>query len=76
MQVYARGSRTSKHSRDHAGLALGDKLQWMGLKATQWSALGVRHGDLLHLTDEDVTKVSLRFPVRDCAKLMNRRWRC
>lgn len=58
MQVYAHGSRSSKHSQDHAGLALGDSLRWMGLKASQWSSWGVKYDDLLHLTDEDVTKVS------------------
>nr|XP_019010716.1 uncharacterized protein I206_04018 [Kwoniella pini CBS 10737]OCF49497.1 hypothetical protein I206_04018 [Kwoniella pini CBS 10737] len=34
LSTYAFGSANSRHSKDHARLALGDKIQWMGLKAT------------------------------------------
>lgn len=59
MQVYAHGSEATRHSIDHHGLSLGDKLNWMGVKASQWTQLGVRYDDLLPLTDQDHTKVSI-----------------
>ena len=63
MQVYAHGSAATKHSVDHVGLALGDRLNWMGVKASQWTQLGVRYGDLLPLTDHDYRKVSDYAPL-------------
>jgi meiotic recombination protein SPO11 len=58
MQVYAKGSKSTTHSHDHAGLALGARLDWMGVKASEWLGLGVKHDDLLMLSDKDVEKVS------------------
>jgi hypothetical protein len=58
MQVYAHGSAATRHSVDHAGLALGDRLNWMGVKASQWTQLGVKYDDLLPLKAQDHSKVS------------------
>lgn len=58
MQVYKNGSRSTKHSRDHAGLALGKRLGWMGVKASEWLGMGVGYNQLLELSDKDVEKVS------------------
>jgi meiotic recombination protein SPO11 len=57
MQVYTNGSRSAKHSRDHTGLALGKKLSWMGVKASEWLEMGVGYDQLLDLSDKDVEKV-------------------
>lgn len=57
MQVYTLGSKATTHSHDHRGLALGRKLNWMGVKASEWSGLGVGYDQLLELTDKDVEKV-------------------
>jgi meiotic recombination protein SPO11 len=58
MQVYALGSKSTTHSHDHEGLALGRRLNWMGVKASEWLGLGVGYDQLLELTDKDVEKVS------------------
>ena len=58
MQVYAHGSASTRHSIDHAGLALGGKLTWMGVKASQWTQIGVKYDDFLPLTEQDYIKVS------------------
>ncbi|TXT07159.1 hypothetical protein VHUM_03329 [Vanrija humicola] len=34
LSVYTHGSRANAHSADHAGLGLGPRLRWMGVKAT------------------------------------------
>jgi meiotic recombination protein SPO11 len=57
MQVYTHGSRSTKHSRDHTGLALGKRLGWMGVKASEWLEMGVGYDQLLDLSDKDFEKV-------------------
>ena len=58
LQVYTFGSKSTTHSYDHNGLALGKRLKWMGVKASEWLELGVGYDQLLELTDKDVEKVS------------------
>jgi meiotic recombination protein SPO11 len=36
LSVYTRGSKATKFSQDHAGLALGERLQWIGVRASEW----------------------------------------
>jgi hypothetical protein len=77
MQVYAKGSKSTTHSYDHANLALGAKLSWMGVKASEWIGLGVRHDDLLMLSDKDVEKVSFSLnTIRKRKGADGRLWRC
>jgi hypothetical protein len=59
MQVYTNGSRNTRYSHEHVNQALGDRLQWMGVKASEWVELGVGYDQLLELSDKDVEKVSL-----------------
>jgi meiotic recombination protein SPO11 len=58
MQVYTLGSKSTTHSHDHKGLVLGRRLNWMGVKASEWLGLGIGYDLLLELTDKDVEKVS------------------
>ena len=37
--MYTYGSRSSRYSADHAGLALGERVRWLGVKTTDWFAL-------------------------------------
>jgi meiotic recombination protein SPO11 len=71
MQVYTLGSKATTHSHDHKGLALGRKLNWMGVKASEWLGLGVGYDQLLELTDKDVEKVCLCYRGAD-----GRLWQC
>lgn len=59
LQVYTLGSKATTHSHDHKGLALGRRLNWMGMKASEWSGLGIGYDQLLELTDKDVEKVCI-----------------
>ena len=36
LSVYTRGSKSTAFSHDHGGLALGDRLKWLGVKASDW----------------------------------------
>jgi len=36
LSVYTYGSKATTYSHDHAGLALGDRLKWLGVKASDW----------------------------------------
>lgn len=35
LSTYKYGSQSSKHSHDHTGLALGDKLEWIGVRVSE-----------------------------------------
>ncbi|WVQ83477.1 hypothetical protein IAT38_005618 [Cryptococcus sp. DSM 104549] len=54
LSTYMYGSLANSHSAEHAGLPLGDRLEWMGLKASDWARLGVDYDDLLPLEKADV----------------------
>ncbi|WWC61622.1 uncharacterized protein I303_104206 [Kwoniella dejecticola CBS 10117] len=54
LSTYTFGSKNSKHSPDHADLALGDKIQWTGLRPTEIKNLGIAYDDLLPLEEADV----------------------
>lgn len=56
MSVYKHGSRANAHSSSHDGLGLGDRLQWLGVKASEWPKLG-RYNDLLPLGERDTQMV-------------------
>nr|XP_031858021.1 uncharacterized protein CI109_006555 [Kwoniella shandongensis]KAA5525093.1 hypothetical protein CI109_006555 [Kwoniella shandongensis] len=54
LSTYTYGSKATAHSFDHAGLALGDRLEWLGVKTTDWKKLGIKHDDLLPLEKPDI----------------------
>ncbi|RXK36814.1 hypothetical protein M231_05898 [Tremella mesenterica] len=56
LSVYTYGSEATRYSVEHADLALGERLQWLGVKASDWISAGVAYDDLLELTDKDVQK--------------------
>jgi meiotic recombination protein SPO11 len=37
LSVYTNGSRATQYSYDHADLALGDRLEWIGVKSSELS---------------------------------------
>lgn len=37
LSVYAHGSKSNRHSTQYSGLALGDRLEFLGVKATEWA---------------------------------------
>nr|ODN90288.1 hypothetical protein L204_05892 [Cryptococcus depauperatus CBS 7855] len=51
---YTYGSKANAYSKDHAGIALGERLQWLGLKASDWGELGISYNDLIPLEKSDV----------------------
>ncbi|KAL1405457.1 endodeoxyribonuclease [Vanrija albida] len=53
LSVYTYGSRNNAHSAHHAGLGLGDRLRWMGLKATDLWRFGA-YDELIELGEKDV----------------------
>ncbi|KAK8858948.1 hypothetical protein IAR55_003179 [Kwoniella newhampshirensis] len=56
LSTYTFGSRATTYSHDHAGLLLGDRLEWLGVRATDWRRLGIKHDDLLPLEKADIHK--------------------
>lgn len=76
MQVYVNGSKSTTHSHDHKDLALGQRLKWMGVKASEWLELGVGYNQLLELSDKDVEKVSPCPTTCVERGAYNRLWRC
>ncbi|BEI79997.1 hypothetical protein CcaverHIS002_0105260 [Cutaneotrichosporon cavernicola] len=52
LSVYTYGSKANRYSEDYLGLALGDRLEYLGVNATEWSSVA-RHGDLLELSVRD-----------------------
>jgi meiotic recombination protein SPO11 len=36
LSVYMYGSESSRFSHDHADVALGDRVEWMGVCASEW----------------------------------------
>ncbi|WVQ77440.1 hypothetical protein IAR50_007126 [Cryptococcus sp. DSM 104548] len=59
---YVNGSRTNSHSTEHEGLGLGEKLEWIGLKASEWKSLGIDYNDLLpfEVSDDNLAASMLR----------------
>ncbi|KAK4684356.1 hypothetical protein P7C73_g5827, partial [Tremellales sp. Uapishka_1] len=55
MSTYYQGSRANQFSYDHAGLALGDRLTWLGVKGSEWNQLGLRQDQLLDLKPTDIS---------------------
>lgn len=37
LSVYGYGSKSNRHSEQYAGLALGDRIEFLGVKATEWA---------------------------------------
>ncbi|ODN77011.1 hypothetical protein L202_05558 [Cryptococcus amylolentus CBS 6039] len=57
---YTYGSKANLHSTEHEGLALGERLEWIGLKASEWEKLGINYDDLLPFeTSDDSLAVSM-----------------
>ncbi len=36
LSVYMNGSQKSRMTTEHDGLALGDRIKWLGVKVTEW----------------------------------------
>jgi meiotic recombination protein SPO11 len=53
LSVYTNGSQATKFSYDHADLALGDRLEWMGVKASEWALSVLSHPATLLGEDAD-----------------------
>ncbi|WRT66114.1 uncharacterized protein IL334_003067 [Kwoniella shivajii] len=54
LSTYAFGSKNTLHSHDHIGLSLGDRIQWLGVKASDFKKLGIKYDDLLPLEKSDI----------------------
>ncbi|KLT42989.1 DNA topoisomerase IV, alpha subunit [Cutaneotrichosporon oleaginosum] len=65
LSAYAYGSKANRHSEQHSGLPLGDRIEYLGVKATEWSAVA-RYEDLLPLSPRDA-----RLAKKMCADLAN-----
>jgi meiotic recombination protein SPO11 len=37
LSVYTHGSHNNRHSKDHEGLAVGERMHWLGVKGTEWA---------------------------------------
>ncbi|WWC93935.1 hypothetical protein V866_000773 [Kwoniella sp. B9012] len=55
LSTYAYGSGNTKYSNDHSELPLGDRIEWLGLKATDFKKLGIGYDDLLPLEKADIS---------------------
>nr|XP_019046038.1 hypothetical protein I302_04778 [Kwoniella bestiolae CBS 10118]OCF24968.1 hypothetical protein I302_04778 [Kwoniella bestiolae CBS 10118] len=55
LSTYTFGSRNTKFSEDHMGLSLGDRIEWLGLRATDFKKLGIGYDDLLPLAKVDIS---------------------
>ncbi|BEJ11069.1 hypothetical protein CspHIS471_0104910 [Cutaneotrichosporon sp. HIS471] len=71
LSVYTYGSKANRYSEDHLGLALGDRLEYLGVNGTDWSSVA-RHEDLLELSARDA-----QLAKKMCADLadVNPDWR-
>ncbi|WVR07266.1 hypothetical protein IAU60_004307 [Kwoniella sp. DSM 27419] len=54
LSTYTLGSRSTAHAHEYSGLALGDRLEWMGVKASDLGRLGVSYDELLPLEKGDI----------------------
>ncbi|ORX36919.1 Spo11/DNA topoisomerase VI subunit A [Kockovaella imperatae] len=71
LSIYTHGSQASRYSHDHSDLPLGDRLRWIGVKSSELISMGLKHDDLIPLTEKDVQKANamLRHPLlRDDCK--------
>ncbi|WWD02726.1 hypothetical protein V865_000768 [Kwoniella europaea PYCC6329] len=55
LSTYAYGSGNTKYSNDHLELPLRDRIEWLGLKATDFKKLGIGYDDLLPLEKADIS---------------------
>ncbi|WVQ67920.1 uncharacterized protein L199_006125 [Kwoniella botswanensis] len=55
LSTYTYGSGNTKYSNDHLELPLGDRIEWLGLKATDFKKLGIGYDDLLPLEKSDIS---------------------
>lgn len=69
LSVYRFGSSLQSHDADNL---VTPRIQWLGLKGTEWEALGIDRDELLLLTAKDRTKAlaMLRRPA------LPDEWRC
>ncbi|WWC89571.1 uncharacterized protein L201_004495 [Kwoniella dendrophila CBS 6074] len=54
LSTYTFGSQNTKFSHEHAELPLGDRIEWLGLRATDFKKLGIGYDDLLPLEKVDI----------------------
>ncbi|WVF71723.1 hypothetical protein IAT40_006531 [Kwoniella sp. CBS 6097] len=54
LSTYTYGSKNTAHSHDHHGLALGDRLEWLGVKESDFASLGICYDELLPLEKVDL----------------------
>ncbi|OCF76313.1 hypothetical protein I204_03613 [Kwoniella mangroviensis CBS 8886] len=55
LSTYTYGSGNTKYSNDHLELPLGYRIEWLGLKATDFKKLGIGYDDLLPLEKVDIS---------------------
>lgn len=68
---YTFGSATNRFSAEHAPLALGPRLRWMGLKPSEWRwRPDTSLNGLLPLSDRDV-----RLSINMCTRDIPAEWR-
>ncbi|ORY21898.1 Spo11/DNA topoisomerase VI subunit A [Naematelia encephala] len=72
LSVYTKGSKSTRYSHDYTNLALGARLEWLGVRASDWLDIGVRHDDLLQLTQTDVQKAKAMLRRSDIPAMWRR----
>ncbi|OCF36990.1 hypothetical protein I316_01588 [Kwoniella heveanensis BCC8398] len=58
LSTYKYGAERTAHSFDHHGLALGDRMEWLGVKASDFASLGICYDELLPLEKVDIQLAS------------------
>ncbi|KIR32013.1 meiotic recombination protein SPO11 [Cryptococcus deuterogattii MMRL2647] len=54
LSTYMYGSKANAYSNDYEDLPLGDRVQWLGLRASDWSDLRINYDDLIPLEQSDI----------------------
>lgn len=54
LSTYMYGSKANAYSTDYGDLPLGDRVQWLGLRASHWSDLHISYDHLIPLEQSDI----------------------
>ncbi|OWZ69979.1 hypothetical protein AYX14_04626 [Cryptococcus neoformans] len=54
LSTYMYGSKANAYSTDYEDLPLRDRVQWLGLRASDWSYLHINYDDLIPLEQSDI----------------------
>ncbi|KIR58006.1 meiotic recombination protein SPO11 [Cryptococcus bacillisporus CA1873] len=54
LSTYMYGSKANAYSNDYEDLPLRDRVQWLGLRASDWSDLRINYDDLIPLEQSDI----------------------